>query len=135
MTLVEVVAGLALLGSLLVGLLLAKAGLSRQRAEAGQRLEAIAAADALLAQWRSEGRPMLRHATGRTGLDGRFTWSTLLLRNERVAGMSIEVVRLELSGDGPRGAKVLASAELLLAPPAPVAPPASQPAQSEDTQR
>ena len=51
MTLVEVVAGLALLGSVLVALLLARAAYLRQWARADRQLQAVAAADELLTVW------------------------------------------------------------------------------------
>jgi type II secretory pathway pseudopilin PulG len=117
MTLVEVVAGLALLGSLLVGLLLTRAALVRQRVEADRRLEAIRSADALLSQWRVTGKPVPRQASGRLGVDGQFVWRTRALRTERIAGNAFDVVRLELTGEAEdgRAAKVLASVDVLKA--------------------
>lgn len=116
MTLVEVVAGLALLGSLLVSLLLAKVGLARQRVEAENRLAAVAAADALLAEWAASDQPVPRHALGHTGTGNRFSWTTRIVRLKQVADLSMEVIRLELSQDIGGGPKVLASVELLRPP-------------------
>jgi len=129
MTLVEVVAGLALLGSLLAGLLMTKSALGRQRAEAERRLAAVRCADELLSDWRANGESVPRHASGRAGPDDVFTWRTRPLRVERVADMRFDVVRLELSADGvgsQRDDAVLASVDVLLSNGPVAAPPAAQ---------
>jgi len=51
LTLVEVVASLALLGSMLAGLLVAHGELTRRWADAGDRLEALRVADNIMNQW------------------------------------------------------------------------------------
>lgn len=116
MTLIEVVVGLALLGSLLVSLLLAKVRLSHQRIEAENRLMAIRAADDLLSEWSAQGTRIPRQSTGRAGPGDQFRWSTHVIRNQRVQDMSLQVVRLELTDDEATNHRALASVELLLPP-------------------
>src|SRR5688500_6139833 len=85
MTLVEVVGGLALLGTLLVAVLLARGRYIRQAAIADRRLQAVAAADALLAQWHQDPRSLPRAASGDVPGDGQFTWRTRTVSNGSVA--------------------------------------------------
>jgi hypothetical protein len=121
MTLVEVVAGLALLGAVLVTLLQTKAALHRQRAEADRRIRAVDAADALLAGWHADGANVPHHGGGTAGADGAFHWTTRVVRRQRVEELTMDVVRLEVSGgdrevgvEPDRGAHLLASVELLV---------------------
>src|SRR5687767_11024896 len=76
MTLVEVVGALALLGVLLVGTLLAKARSTRQAALADRRLEAVAAADALLTAWRRDPQSLARSGGGRVSGEADLSWRT-----------------------------------------------------------
>ena len=64
MTLIEVVGGLALLGTLLVAVLLAKAKYTRQAATADRKLQAVAAADELLTAWRQDPNALPRDGSG-----------------------------------------------------------------------
>ena len=109
MTLVEVVAGLALLGSLLVGLLLARIALSRQRTQADQRLEAVEGCDRLLSAWQASGQKVPHRSSGRANNGGHLKWSTRVLRTLTIETTAIEVVRLEIT----RGDKVLAHVDVL----------------------
>src|SRR5690348_1878673 len=109
MTLVEVLAGLALLASLLVGLLVARAGYLRQSAIADRRLRAVAAADALLTRWHLDPMTLVRSGSGTTDNDA-FAWRTSPVNNAAVDAMKANVVRLEVldaRGIGP----VLASVD------------------------
>src|SRR3954464_10234738 len=54
-TLVEVLAGLVLLGTVLASVTIARGRFMRQWAQAEQRLTAVHAADALMARWMSGG--------------------------------------------------------------------------------
>src|SRR5829696_1110368 len=76
MTLLEVVAGLALLASLLGALVIAKARYVRQAAAADRRVEAVAAADALLAGWHQNPRSLPRDFSGSGDAPGdrRLAW-------------------------------------------------------------
>src|SRR3954452_23578105 len=93
MTLVEVVGGLALLATLLVGVLLAQGRYTRQAAAADRRLHAIAAADALLTSWRLDPHSLPRSGTGVVAGDSQLTWRTQTVLNPSVNELEAEVVR------------------------------------------
>ena len=84
MTLIEVMAALAILGSLLVGILLAKNRLSQQSALASRRLDAVAAADGLLTSWRHSEEGIPREASGEVPGYNGFAWETKM-REDRTA--------------------------------------------------
>src|SRR5688572_10683971 len=101
LTLVEVVAGLALLGTLLVALLSARAKVARQYQGAEARLEAVKVADELLGGWWREGGRFPRDEVGVVGEGAsRFRWRTRVVPNQAMDELSSEVVRLELSRPG-----------------------------------
>ncbi len=95
-TLIEVIAGLAILGSLLAATVLARVAYTRQWVKANQKLEAVAAADALLAQWwrAPEGLPV----SGAGDVPGweKLTWRTHELPDDAAASIGGRVVRLEI---------------------------------------
>src|SRR5260221_5834505 len=99
MTLVEVVGGLALLATLLVALLLAKARYTRQSAGADRRLRAVAAAEALLTGWRQDARSLPRSGSGGVAGDEGFVWRTRTVPNTDVNDLGGAVVRLEILDD------------------------------------
>jgi hypothetical protein len=117
-TLVEAVAGLALLATLLAGLLLAKGRYTRQAALAERRLQAVAAADALLARWWREPARFPRVASGAVD-DQDFSWRTRVVENRPLEELAAQVVRLEVLEDrpGPRAGGVLASVDVVLNEP------------------
>jgi hypothetical protein len=104
MTLVEVVGGLGLLATLLVGLLLAKARYTRQAAAADRRLQAVVAADALLAGWHHAPRSLVRAGSGAVPGGGEFSWRTQGIVNAPVGELGAAVVRLEILDDRPEAA-------------------------------
>src|SRR5688572_8212504 len=96
MTLIEVVAGLALMATLLVALLQAKVGHARQANLADRKLAAVATADRLLTYWWSEPGRFPIESTGRLRDDPRFAWRTGLVRNKSAEELQLDVVRLEI---------------------------------------
>src|SRR4051812_22873145 len=104
MTLVEVVAALAMLGTLLVAVLLARAAYVRQAAAADRRLQAIAAADALLAAWHRDPASLPRGGSGVVAGDGQFSWRTRAVANPDAAALGAETLRLEVLDDRAAGA-------------------------------
>src|SRR5690242_15468676 len=92
MTLVEVVGALALLAALLVALLLAKARCTHQAALAQRRVQAVAAADALLATWHQDPRSLPRAASGTLAGDQQFAWRTQTLSNPAANDLGAAVV-------------------------------------------
>ena len=110
-TLLEVLAGLALLATLVVALLTARGKVTRQYAGAERRLAAVRVADELLAEWWKEPKRFPRTDTGRAkGQRGErgFAWRTRVVPSEAMEGLELEVVRLELSDVQGRGEVVLA---------------------------
>lgn len=117
MTLVEVVAGLALLASLLVAVLLAKSAYARQSARAVRRIQAVAAADALLSAWHREPGVLPADGSGVVPGDGQFAWRTRVVPNADAEMMGARVVRLEVLDERTGGGDpVLASVEFLVSP-------------------
>jgi hypothetical protein len=106
-----VIAGLALLSTLLVAVLTVKARTTRQAAYATRRLEAVAAADRLLAGWWPDRAKFPRESSGRVPGDAGLGWRTVPVRNDAVNALATSVIRLEVF-DGKR--TVLASVEIVL---------------------
>jgi hypothetical protein len=116
LTLLEVVAGLALLSTLLVAVLTTKARVTRQSAHAQRRLEAVTAADRLLAGWWRDVKRFPREGGGRVPGDAGLAWRTTPVANAPVNAMAASVIRLEVidvRNQDMRGA-VLASVEVVL---------------------
>lgn len=102
LTLVEVVAAVAVLGVILVGVVLAKSRHTRQVAMAGRQQVAVRAADALIADWwkRPEGVPV-----GEWGVledEPSLAWETRVVPNARIERLGARVVRVELRDARPQ---------------------------------
>lgn len=138
MTLVEVVGGLALLATLLVALLLAKARYTRQAAQAERRLQAVAAADALLATWQRDPRAIPR--TGGSGAlagEAGLSWRAQGITNAVASELGAAVVRLEIVDDRPDAAAdaVLTSIDFLVDPQGGIAPPIANPQSAKQSSK
>ncbi len=96
LTLIEVMASLAILGSLLVSLLMAKARSIQQWNAANRRIEATAAADGLLAEWWPKPSTLPRQATGKVAGTETLSWRTRVIEDQAMEGFGIEIVRLEI---------------------------------------
>jgi hypothetical protein len=96
LTLVEVVAGIAILGSVLVGVVLAKSRHTRQLALAQRRQAAVRAADSLINEWwtGSEGIPV--NESGAVPSAPSLVWETRIVDNRDVERLGARVVRVEL---------------------------------------
>src|SRR5687767_9012408 len=98
MTLVEVMAGLVVLGTLLAAVTVARGRFLRQWAEADRRLAATRAVDALLSEWLS-GSPQAVPVNSRGSLVGgaaKQFWRTQVIRDAAAAELGAVVVRLEV---------------------------------------
>lgn len=140
-TLIEVLAGSALLGMLLVSILLANVRFSRQASLAERKLEAAAAADALLEAWWKDPAKFPRASGGSVAnalaasapagtSTGGLTWRTHRLTNPDAEKLGVEAICLEIfegrpsatpgpapGGDTPAsgaGAKPLIAVEVVL---------------------
>ena len=120
MTLLEVVAGLALLASLLGALVMARARYARQAAAADRRVEAVAAADALLAGWHQDPRSLPRESSGSGAVAGdrRLAWRLRPVANAGVEELGGRVVRLEVLDERVAPPPVLVAVETVVAEPA-----------------
>ncbi len=100
LTLIEVIAGLALMGSLVVSLLWARSRFDRGWSDADRRLRAVAAADVLLTAWSERPAEEFPRTAAGTVTDGpTLRWQTHLLANQAVAQLGGKVVRLEITDD------------------------------------
>ena len=100
-TLVEVVASLMLLGTLLVGILTAHRRHAAQIRRAESRLAAVEAADTLLAQWSNEGRWGAATSTGRFDNREDLTWRWSIVPDSQLRRLGAAIGRLEIvAADG-----------------------------------
>jgi type II secretory pathway pseudopilin PulG len=114
-TLVEVMAGLVLLATLLGVILEAKARHTHQLAEAQRRTAAVVVADRLLTTWWLEPAKFPHSGQGKVEGAGQMTWRTKVVQNAVVARWGLEVVRLEVNEDrADRASDTLASVEVML---------------------
>ena len=96
LTLIEVVASLAILGTLLVAVLLAEARCRRQSAGANARLAACREAESLLETWWADLEKFPRNGQGEVENQREFFWRTSTLGNQEVEKLGGRVVRLEI---------------------------------------
>lgn len=129
MTLIEVVAGLALLAAVLILVFAAKSHVARQQVRADRRLRAVAAADALLAAWWQDPATFPRAASG--GVPGQpgLAWQTRIVPNPAAEALGGQAVRLDVFPGGPGAstddrAEPRVSVEVVLPVPKPPVMPA-----------
>lgn len=116
LTLVEVVAGLALLAALAVGGLLAFGAHQRQLRQSALRLEAATLADRLLTEWYAGSGYVPRPAWGVFPDAAGWRWHTRPVARGRIDDLEIETVRLEVFAAGNAHASQPAVVVDLLAP-------------------
>jgi hypothetical protein len=120
MTLVEVLAALLLMGSMLVGLVAARGRLLAQRAHAADKQDAVRAADALLASWWATDPPSVP-VSGSGEVAGHTGW---VWEVETVAGvvpeeLPVDVARLIIRDQrDPQQPRVLVAVKVLVPPEA-----------------
>jgi hypothetical protein len=96
LTLIEVVAGLALLGGLLVTILLARGRFVTRGRDVDRSLEACRLADELLERWWQDRRKIPRNGAGE--IPGRYgwRWRTRIVDNEDAADLGARAVAVEI---------------------------------------
>lgn len=95
LTLIEVVAAIAILGTVLVGITLSQSRHTRQLAAAKQQSAAAHAADELIADWWTTDAGVPLEASGVFETDGRrYAWETRLRDNPQLARRGARVVRV-----------------------------------------
>ncbi len=128
LTLIEVVAAIAILGTILVGVVLAKARHTRQLALTARREVAVRLADELLSQWWTGGDGVPVGVSGEDA-NASLAWRTRRVPNPPIERLGARVVRLEvrdiLGGPEAEGLddadRMLVDVDLVL-PPAPQDP-------------
>jgi prepilin-type N-terminal cleavage/methylation domain-containing protein len=103
LTLVEVLAAVVILGTILVGVVVAKARHTRQLAVAREQTAAVHAVDGLIARWWADTGSVPVGASGTLGQDASITWQTFLVANPQIAALGARVVRVEVHGDAAAG--------------------------------
>jgi hypothetical protein len=105
-----------LLSTLLVAVLTTKARVTRQWSHAQRKLDAVAAADRVLAAWWPRRDEFPRQSSGRVSGTSGLLWRTTPVSNPPLNALRTSVIRLEIvderatrAGDG-----ILASVEIVL---------------------
>lgn len=96
MTLIEVIAGLALLAAVLSGILTVRSRATLQWNYATQRLEAVAAADALLSEWWQDIGRFPRSDAGAVPGEAGLYWRTWRVTKPEIELLGGQVVRLQV---------------------------------------
>lgn len=100
LTLIEVVAAVAILGVILVGTVLANARHTRQLALAEQRSAAIRATDALLMQWWSSPDGIPVNERGAVADSDGLTWRTSVVADRAIEQLEAQVVQVAIHQSG-----------------------------------
>ena len=98
MSLIEVLAGLAIAGTLLVSILTAKRGYVRQWNEAHRRQDVVRALDAQLISWWTSPKGVPRNGSGPL-LPGA-TWRVREVQSETAEQLDAQIVRVEVLDRG-----------------------------------
>ena len=117
MTLVEIVAALALLSGVLVGILMATAGYTAQWSRAQKRIAAVAATDGLLKQWWRDVGRLPVDGTGTLPGEPELSWQTRRRNVNELDGLGTIVVRLEVREHGAQVGEPLLMMDLVLNEP------------------
>lgn len=120
MTLIEVLAALAILAVLLAGVLSARSDAERQLVRAERRLQAVQAADVLLSAWlapsaSSEGGVGVPCGeSGTLGDDSQLGWQTKVQEISEAKPLSCQVVRFSVTDLSSPDEPVLLTVDLLV---------------------
>jgi len=114
MTLVEVLAGMAILGSLLTGIVLAQARLTVQSRRTMQRRQACQLAEGLLSLWWEDEVIIPRNSSGNIADPPGWRWLTYVYYTDEADDLGAEVMRLNLFGPGSAENETTLSIEILL---------------------
>ena len=96
LTLLEVLAAVAILGTILVGVVMAKSRHMRQMAAIGRQDAAVRAADELIAAWWASPRGVPVGESGELAGDGSLVWQTRAVANKEIEALGARVVRVEV---------------------------------------
>lgn len=96
LTLIEVVAGIAILGVILVGIVMARSRHIHQLAEVGRVRRAIELTDRMVEQWWITPQALPIDKTGSVPGDESLVWRTRVERHDVLDPMGARVVRVEV---------------------------------------
>ena len=113
MTLVEVCAGAALLGTLLTAVVVAESRFAVQSRRAGLRVEACAVVDEILDEWWSAPESFPKEGEGDVSGRAGWRWRLSGVENEAASELGAHVVRLEVFAPGAERGKPSARVELI----------------------
>lgn len=112
-TLIEVVASLLLVGTLLVAVMTGHRRLVQQARLAQERIAAVEALDELLASAEDSGVNPLVELHGKIPGNNPYMWRTMLRDDTGAAQLGGVIVRIEVFDESKEGALPLAAVELL----------------------
>ena len=115
LTLVEAIAGTAILGTLLVSVLLAGSRLTVQGHRAEKRVEACRIADELLSTWWPRINSIDHDSGGQVPGHEGWLWRTQTVENENASKLSARIVALEVFAPGEAEDAPAARVEILVA--------------------
>ena len=116
LTLVEVVAGIGLLGTLLASLLISFSQQIRQQQRAQARLQAVQVLDRKLEEWYSGTDPIPVREEGELGSDEKLKWKTSRVKDAQAERWGMERVLIEIWPVEPAGSGPLVSLEVVQVP-------------------
>jgi prepilin-type N-terminal cleavage/methylation domain-containing protein len=117
-TLLEVLAALVVLGTLMTGAMLAKSRYARQSTLADRKLDATREAEQLLQGWWGDPPRVPRDWRG-TLAGGELTWRTSTKAIQAPGDAKLQVTRLAIFDATDRNQEPLVTVELLMTPPTP----------------
>jgi len=96
LTLIEVVAAITILGTILVGVVIAKSRHTRQLALTQRRDAAVRAADELITQWWVSSTGMPINEQGVVPSHDQLVWQTRLMNHRIMEDLGAQVLRVEV---------------------------------------
>lgn len=114
LTLIEVVASIVLLATVLTSIVIAKSRHTRQLALSQRISTAVRAADELIAAWHLSGDGVPVNRTGSIAGDQSLHWRTRLLTGHELESWRASVVRVELMDANHQATDVLTDAKPLV---------------------
>lgn len=96
MTLIETIAGTALVGTVLVSIIMASANFNTQTARADQRIMACRLADELLESWWAQDKTVPENSSGLIEKDDSWTWATKLVKDPKLKKLNCNRIALEI---------------------------------------
>lgn len=127
-TLIEALAGLVILGTLLAAVTTARSRANQQHAQAERRLAAGRALDALLADWHaSPASTVPLNTSGVLSESPRLAWRTTTRSEPGLKSLGARIARVEVFDPAARSRLPLLSVDLLVPEPRPATQPATRP--------